>query len=76
MEKGGEGGEGGEGGVCGVLGMNFSSFFGDFAQEGVVVCQWVLCSNVSRDSVGNIVSILQKLTVQMAITAPERGCYQ
>ena len=56
--------------------MNFPSFFGDFAQEGAVVCQWVLCSNVSRDSVGNIVSILQKLTVQMAITAPERGCYQ
>ena len=62
-------------GVCGVLGVNFSSFFGVFAQEGVVVCQWVLCTNVSRDSVDNIVSILQKFIVQMAITAPGKGCY-
>ena len=74
VRKGGEGREGGGG--CGVLGMNFSSLFGVFAQEGALVCQWVLCTNVSRDSVGNIVSILQRLIVRMAITAPGRGCYQ
>ena len=55
--------------------MNFFSFFGVFAQEGAVVCQWVLRTNVSRDSVDNTISILQKFIVQMEITAPGKGCY-